>query len=300
MSLQMRSSRGFTLVELLVVIRVIAVLVAILLPVLNKARRSAQSLSCQSNLRQLLLATTMYANDYNNYLPAYAGASFSYSDPTAWYVTLGQYIAGADFNPTATIPSTGAPDMSRRFRAIYNCPVADLSLWQNTQSYPYWWNALPVTYAISYFASDSTPLSSPIAHNVAYPHWDWYGYSKCNQWVAPKFLLFSDSLPQAFYMTAATIPAGYKAYSPFIAVPDNYGNWGKSVAFYHGSGQWFYAFAHSPALANAGFLDGHVESLSAEDFLRSHLSPENSPRCPITPASNYEGGLNLGILPPLP
>ncbi len=61
--------RCFTLIELLVVVAIIAVLVAILLPALSRARDLAKSASCRMNLRQIGLGILQYANDYNNYVP---------------------------------------------------------------------------------------------------------------------------------------------------------------------------------------------------------------------------------------
>jgi prepilin-type N-terminal cleavage/methylation domain-containing protein/prepilin-type processing-associated H-X9-DG protein len=62
---------GFTLIELLVVIAIIAILAAILFPVFARAREKARQASCQSNLKQLITGTLMYAQDYDEQLPCW-------------------------------------------------------------------------------------------------------------------------------------------------------------------------------------------------------------------------------------
>ena len=71
---------GFTLVELLVVIGIIALLVALLMPVISRARRHTQQVSCLSNLRQIGLALIAYANENRGSFPAPAGADFTYAE----------------------------------------------------------------------------------------------------------------------------------------------------------------------------------------------------------------------------
>ena len=60
---------AFTLVELLVVIAVVAILAALLFPVFARARENARRTSCQSNLKQLSLAATLYSQDYDEHFP---------------------------------------------------------------------------------------------------------------------------------------------------------------------------------------------------------------------------------------
>jgi prepilin-type N-terminal cleavage/methylation domain-containing protein/prepilin-type processing-associated H-X9-DG protein len=69
MSPRTRHTGGFTLIELLVVIAIIAILAAILFPVFAQAREKARQASCQSNLKQLGLATMMYTQDYDGTFP---------------------------------------------------------------------------------------------------------------------------------------------------------------------------------------------------------------------------------------
>ncbi len=81
---------GFTLVELLVVIGIIALLISILLPALNKARRSALEVACASNLRQMGIAMTMYTTA-SEYFPGCYGQSNGKFLAT-WAPRLSQYM----------------------------------------------------------------------------------------------------------------------------------------------------------------------------------------------------------------
>lgn len=65
-----RANRGFTLIELLVVIAIIAILAAILFPVFAKARNQAKKSTCLSNLKQIVTATLMYCQDWDERFPA--------------------------------------------------------------------------------------------------------------------------------------------------------------------------------------------------------------------------------------
>jgi len=80
--------QGFTLVELLVVIGIIALLVSILLPALNKAREQAKQVKCLSNLRQLGNALIMYANDNKGHYPFDSSHANPFMEDFIWWQTI--------------------------------------------------------------------------------------------------------------------------------------------------------------------------------------------------------------------
>src|SRR6266513_2995992 len=83
--------RAFTLVELLVVIGIIAVLVGILLPALSKARQSAITVQCMSNLRQFAIADQMYVNQYNWHMPGWWAQDHAYSAYRTYWTALPEF-----------------------------------------------------------------------------------------------------------------------------------------------------------------------------------------------------------------
>lgn len=130
-----KQNAGFTLIELLVVIAIIAILVALLLPSVSRARQSALSISCLSNLRQMQLGYLSYTQDHNDqlmpnsYVYAITQPDHPLEDELSWCP------GNVRFDTTTSNIAAGLLFPYLRTAAVYRCP-GDRSTLMTTNNPP--------------------------------------------------------------------------------------------------------------------------------------------------------------------
>ena len=237
MNAQRANARGFTLIELLVVIAIISILAAILFPVFARAREKARQASCQSNVRQLGLATLMYIQDSDEVFPL-----AQYSDSSVYW--FGKCVANcASFTGKVWDKAQGLLYPYMRSHQVQKCPSwAGRNTFGDGNGYGYNWG---------YMGSE---------------FWDTFQWPPVNPASIASFsaaadkVMFADS---AFFNAPWWGGNGAMEESPYVDPPSQwYGN--PSIDFRHvDNGKRIDAGAQTithAGLADLVFADGHVKA----------------------------------------
>lgn len=135
--------KKFTLIELLVVIAIIAILAAMLLPALQQARERAQSTKCLNNIHQFFKAISMYADDYNDFIP-HGREPGDFKGYTSHWYAIGETFR-ADQARGLMAPYLGATNdkvfigmVDKAVRSRFACPTVPGRTWYYTYGYNAW------------------------------------------------------------------------------------------------------------------------------------------------------------------